>query len=64
MPGDAFPATFNGTSMDDDQDGDIIDASSFTIGDKVAVQAWFSSYVFTDKSGRTPSGPMFRLLKL
>ena len=31
-PGDAFPATFDGTSTDDDQDGDIIDASRFTAG--------------------------------
>lgn len=63
-PGDPFPATFDGTSTDDDQDGDIIDASCFNPGDKVAVQAWFGSYVFTDKSGKTASGPTFRLLKL
>jgi hypothetical protein len=63
-PRDAFPATFDGTSTDDDQDGDIIDASYFTAGDKVAVQAWFGSYVFTDRSRRTASGPTFRLLKL
>jgi hypothetical protein len=63
-PGDAFPATFDGTSTDDDQDGDVIDASCFTAGDKVAIQAWFGSYVFTDKSGKTASGPTFRLLKL
>ena len=48
-----------GTSTDDDQDGDIIDASCFTAGDKVAIQAWFGSYIFTDKSGRTASGPTF-----
>jgi hypothetical protein len=33
-------------------------------GDRVAVQAWFGSYVFTNKSGKTVSGPTFRLLKL
>jgi hypothetical protein len=63
-PGDPFPATFDGTSTDDDEDGDIIDASAFTTGDKVAVQAWFGSYVFTDKSGKTASGPTFRLQKI
>lgn len=63
-PGDPFPATFDGTSTDDDQDGDTIDASCFTPGDKVAIQAWLGSYVFTDKSGKTASGPTFRLLKL
>jgi hypothetical protein len=56
-PGDPFPTAFNGTSTDDDQDGDSIDGSCFTAGDKVAVQAWFGSYVFTDKSGKTVSGP-------
>ncbi|KAF8849526.1 hypothetical protein BDZ45DRAFT_809912 [Acephala macrosclerotiorum] len=63
-PGDPFPSTFDGTTTDDDQDGDDIDASRFTAGDKVAVQAWFGSYVFTNKSGKTVSGPTFRLLKL
>jgi hypothetical protein len=63
-PGDPFPATFDGTSTDDDQDGDIVDASCFNAGDKVAIQAWFGSYAFTDKSGKTASGPTFRLLKL
>jgi hypothetical protein len=63
-PGDPFPATFDGTSTDDDEDGDIIDASCFTAGDKVAVQAWFGSYSFQDRSGKTASGPTFRLLKL
>lgn len=63
-PGDPFPATFDGTTTDDEQDGDYIDASRFTTGDKVAVQAWFGSYVFTNKSGKTVSGPTFRLLKL
>jgi hypothetical protein len=63
-PGEAFPAAFDGTSTDDDHDGDTIDATCFTGGDKVAVQAWFGSYVFTDKSGKTASGPTFRLLKL
>jgi hypothetical protein len=63
-PGDAFPATFDGTATDDDEDGDVIDASCFTTSDKVAVQAWFGSYVFTDKSGKIVSGPTFRLLKV
>lgn len=63
-PGDAFPATFDGAYTDDDHDGDAIDASRFAAGDKVAVQAWFGSYVFTNKSGKTVSGPTFRLLKV
>lgn len=63
-PGDAFPAAFDGTSTDDDQDGDDLDASLFTTGDKVAIQVWFGSYVFTDKAGKTACGPTFRLLKL
>ncbi len=63
-PGDPFPSAFDGTTTDDDQDGDNIDASRFTAGDKIAVQAWFGSYVFTNKSGKTVSGPTFRLLKL
>ena len=63
-PGEPFPAAFDGKTTDDDQDGDAIDASRFTAGDKVAVQAWFGSYVFTNKSGKTVSGPTFRLLKL
>jgi hypothetical protein len=63
-PGDAFLATFDGTSTDDEQDGEFIEASCFTAGDKVAVQAWFGSYAFTDKSGKAASGPTFRLVKL
>ena len=63
-PGDPFPATFDGTTTDDDQDGNAIDASRFATGDRVAVQAWFGSYIFTNKSGKTASGPTFRLLKL
>ena len=63
-PEDPFPAAFDRTTTDDDQDGDDIDASRFTAGDKVAVQAWFSSYFFTNKSGKTVSGPTFCLLKL
>jgi hypothetical protein len=63
-PGDPFPTAFDGKTTDDDQDGDNIDASRFTAGDKVAVQAWFGSYVFTNKSGKTMSRPSFRLLKL
>jgi hypothetical protein len=63
-PGDPFPAAFDGTTTDDDQDGDDMDVSRFAKGDKVAVQVWFGSYVFTNKSGKTVSGPTFRLLKL
>lgn len=63
-PGDPFPATFDGKTTDDDNDGDHIDASRFIKGDRVAVQAWFGSYIFTNKSGKTVSGPTFRLLKL
>ncbi|KIM92625.1 hypothetical protein OIDMADRAFT_62392 [Oidiodendron maius Zn] len=63
-PGGPFPSAFDGTSTDDDRDGDTIDASCFTTGDKVAIQAWFGTYVFTDKSGKTASGPTFRLPKL
>jgi hypothetical protein len=63
-PRDPFPAAFDGRTTDDDQDGDSIDASRFTTGDKVAVQAWFGSYVFTNRAGKTVSGPTFRLLKL
>jgi hypothetical protein len=63
-PGDPFPAAFDGITTDDDQDSDGIDASRFATGDKVAVQAWFGSYVFTNKSGKTVSGPTFRLLKV
>ncbi len=63
-PGNPFPDTFDETSTDDDHDGDTIDASCFTAGNKVAIQAWFGSYVFTDRSGKTASEPTFRLLKL
>jgi hypothetical protein len=63
-PGDPFPAAFNGTTTDNDQDSNSIDASRFTAGDKVAVQAWFGSYIFTNKSGKTVSGPTFCLLKI
>jgi hypothetical protein len=66
-PGDPFPTAYDGATgatTDDDQDGDDINASRFTAGDMVAVQAWFGSYVFTNKSGKTVSGPTFRLLKL
>ncbi|KAH9204156.1 hypothetical protein DL95DRAFT_418466 [Leptodontidium sp. 2 PMI_412] len=56
-PGDPFPAAFDGTTTDDDQDGDNVDASRFIAGDKVAVQAWFGTYVFTNK--KTVSGPTF-----
>lgn len=63
-PGDPFPAAFDGRTIDDDQDGDNIDAARFTAGDRVAVQVWLGSYVFTNKSGKTVSGPTFRLLKI
>ncbi|RDL37296.1 uncharacterized protein BP5553_04729 [Venustampulla echinocandica] len=63
-PREPFPATFDGTTTNNDQDGDNIDVSRFTAGDKVAVQAWFGNYVFTNKSRKTVSGPTFRLLKL
>ncbi len=63
-PGDPFPAAFDGTTTDDDHDGTDIDAARFAKGDRVAVQAWFGSYVFTNKSGKTVSGPTFRLLKV
>jgi hypothetical protein len=36
-PREPFPAAFDGTTTDDNQDGDNIDASRFTTGDKVAV---------------------------
>lgn len=57
--GDPFPDSFDGTSTTDTDDGPIIPASAFTAGDKVAVQVWFGSYDFNNKSG-----PTFRLLKL
>lgn len=63
-PGNPFPATFDGKAMDDDQDGDTIEASRFATGDMVAVQAWFGTYTFTNKSGKTVSGPTFRLQKI
>lgn len=62
--GDSFPFTFDGTSTDDDQDGDSIPAYRFASGDRVAVQAWFGSYIFSNASGKTSSGPTFRLLKI
>lgn len=63
-PGTAFPAIFDGASTNDDHDGDSIDASCFAEGDKIAVQAWFGSYMFTDRAGKASTGPTFRLLKL
>jgi hypothetical protein len=57
--GDPFPATFDGTSTTDTDDGPTIAASAFTMGDKVAVQVWFGTYDFDGRSG-----PTFRLLKL
>jgi hypothetical protein len=57
--GDPFPDRFDGTSTTDTDDGPIISASVFTAGDKVAVQVWFGSYNFNNRTGLT-----FRLLKL
>ncbi|KAH8798655.1 hypothetical protein F5884DRAFT_813435 [Xylogone sp. PMI_703] len=64
VPGEPFLFAYDGTSTDDDYDGDHLDASRFMSGDKVAVQVWFGSYMFTDRSGKTASGPTFRLVKL
>lgn len=57
--GDAFPYAFDGTTTTDAEDGPTLPASAFTAGDKVAVQVWFGTYSFNNKSG-----PTFRLLKL
>ncbi|RFU24295.1 hypothetical protein B7463_g12046, partial [Scytalidium lignicola] len=57
--GNPFPDGFDGTSTTDTDDGPALSASAFTAGDKVAVQAWFGSYNFNNRSGLT-----FRLLKL
>jgi len=57
--GDPFPNGFDGTSTTDVDDGPTLPGSAFTIGDKVAVQVWFGTYNFNNKSG-----PTFRLLKL
>ncbi|KAH8798606.1 hypothetical protein F5884DRAFT_813166 [Xylogone sp. PMI_703] len=62
VPSEPFLFAYDGTSTDDDYDGDHLDASRFMSGDKVAVQVWFGSYMFTDRSGKTASGPTFRLL--
>lgn len=56
--GDPFPDEFDGTSTDTD-DGPTLAGSAFTAGDKVAVQVWFGSYNFNNRTG-----PIFRLLKL
>ena len=50
-----FPATDHGTSTNNEQDGDNIGAYCFSASDKISIQAWFGSYVFTDKSGKTAS---------
>ena len=57
-PGDPFPAALDGITIDDEQDGDDGGAFRFAMGDKVAVQARFGSYVFTKRSGKAVSGPM------
>jgi hypothetical protein len=57
--GDPFPHGFDGTSTTDTDDGPPLPASAFTTGDKVAVQVWFGTYNFNNRTG-----PTFRLLKL
>lgn len=57
--GDPFPDGFDGTSTTDSDDGSTLSASAFGTGDKVAVQVWFGSYNFNNRTG-----PTFRLLKL
>lgn len=57
--GDPFPDGFDGTSTTDTNDGPPLPASAFTAGDKVAVQVWFGTYNFNNRTG-----PTFRLLKL
>ena len=54
-----FPNRFNGTSTTNTDNGPKLAASTFTIGNKVAVQVWFGSYNFNNKAR-----PTFRLLKL
>jgi hypothetical protein len=51
--GDPFPDGFDGTSTTDTDDGPTLTASTFTAGDKVAVQVWFGSYNFNNKTGPT-----------
>jgi hypothetical protein len=57
--GDPFPDGFDGTFTTDTHDGPSLAASAFTTGDKVAVQVWFGTYNFNNRTG-----PTFRLLKL
>lgn len=57
--GDPFPHGFDGASTTDTDDGLSLPASAFTIGDKVAVQVWFGTYNFNNRTR-----PTFRLLKL
>ena len=54
-----FPNRFNSTSTTNTNNGSTLPASAFTAGDKVAVQVWFGSYNFNNRTG-----PTFRLLKL
>ena len=56
---DPFPDRFDSTSTTDIDDGSTLPASAFTAGDKVAVQVWFGSYNFNNRTRLT-----FRLLKL
>ena len=57
--GDPFPNRFNGTSTTNTNNSLPLLASTFTIGNKLAVQVWFESYNFNNKTRLT-----FRLLKL
>jgi hypothetical protein len=56
---DPFPDRFDSTSTTDTNDRSTLPASTFTASDKVAVQVWFGSYNFNNKTR-----PTFRLLKL
>jgi hypothetical protein len=57
--GDPFSNGFDDTSTTDINDGPTLLGSAFTVGDKVAVQVWFGTYNFNNKSR-----PTFRMLKL
>jgi hypothetical protein len=60
--GDPCPDCFDPTLTTDEDDGPKLEASVFTPGGKLAVQVWFGSYKFTDKSKETRL--FVRLLKL
>ena len=57
--GNPFPNGLDSTSITNTNNSLSLPASAFTIGDKVAVQVWFKSYNFSNKTR-----PTFRLLKL